>query len=117
MATSSATLKKHKLIVKEKKSFENYLKPVDQILARFKYDEKLQTLQDEIIIGYKDRFVGIMETTIREYEMSDIVQHRIYYLQIRGVKVWDRDSRFDAISTGKWQSLLNIAVQSTAQAA
>lgn len=88
MSDKKSKPQQEKKNVKQKKSEEqraHYLKPVDQILDRIKWDNILNKELDEFIIGYLDRFLGIMETTIQEYEEGALIPfHRIYYLKLHG---------------------------------
>jgi len=49
------------------------------------------------IIGYEDRFVGIMETSVEEFANSEIPWHRVQYFKRDNEIVWDRVARIDKI--------------------
>jgi uncharacterized protein (UPF0248 family) len=46
-------------------------------------------------IGYLDRFLGILESTLKEFSKTDIPKHRIQYFKRNGKIVWDRRTRLD----------------------
>lgn len=46
-------------------------------------------------IGHLDRFLGILETTLPEFNKTDIPKHRIQYFKRNGKMVWDRRDRTD----------------------
>jgi len=69
----------------------------NEILSRIKWDPKFNP--EEFIIGYKDRFEGIMEISFKEFEENaEIPVHRIFYFKQNGFIVWDREKRLDRIS-------------------
>ncbi|CAG8513166.1 6467_t:CDS:2, partial [Acaulospora colombiana] len=75
------------------------LKPAHEIYKRLKWDEEVIPGGD-FIIGYEDRFLGIMEATGRDFEEDEIPFHRIRYFKIAstGQIVWDREKRVDLIT-------------------
>jgi len=69
----------------------------NEIISRIKWDPKFNP--EEFIIGYKDRFEGIMEITLKEFEENaEIPMHRIFYFKQNSFIVWDREKRIDRIS-------------------
>ena len=70
-------------------------KRVDKALDRILWDPKYKGRQDEFMIGYEDRFLGLMEVSIRDYLNSEIKSHRIHYFRCGDDKVWDRSTRTD----------------------
>ena len=57
---------------------------------------------DEVIIGYEDRFVGIMETPFGKFDReitseSFVPLHRIVYFKYQDKIVWDRRDKTDLI--------------------
>lgn len=79
---------------------QHFLKPIDQIMNRLKWDERFSKDYQSFVIGYMDRFTGMQETTIGEMEEQALIPtHRIYYLKATDNSVvWDRAQRIDLIS-------------------
>ena len=46
-------------------------------------------------IGHLDRFLGILETSLKEFNKLDIPKHRIQFFKRNGKIVWDRRDRTD----------------------
>ena len=57
-------------------------------MHRILWDPELK--KEEFIVGYEDRFLGIMEITIEEYVGSQVKSHRIQYYKRNNKIVWDR---------------------------
>jgi uncharacterized protein (UPF0248 family) len=80
------------------------LKGADIIFQRIKWDEAID--KKEVIIGYLDRFKGIMEINFNDFKgvhedyKEGIPLHRIRYYKINNKIVWDREKRVDLL-TGK----------------
>jgi len=54
--------------------------------------------KEDFIIGYTDRFRGLMEVAFPDFTPGgDIPYHRIYYFRNSEGFVWDRETRFDLI--------------------
>lgn len=77
-------------------------RPAADVMNRLRWDEKMDT--SDYLVGYEDRFVGIIEKELGEWksEQTDeefIPQHRIAYFKRRsdGVVVWERAARVDLI--------------------
>jgi hypothetical protein len=49
--------------------------PAFKVLNRILWDPALS--KEEFIIGYEDRFLGILEIPIDEYQQSEVKDHRI----------------------------------------
>jgi uncharacterized protein (UPF0248 family)/2'-5' RNA ligase len=79
------------------------LRPIQDILSRLHWDDSYNA--EEYVIGYEDRFDGVMEIPMTSWssETTDeefIPLHRIVWVRKRGEdgeKVWDRRVRYDAI--------------------
>ncbi|KAL0490494.1 hypothetical protein AKO1_009521 [Acrasis kona] len=71
----------------------------DAIINRLRWDPSLPA--NDFVIGYLDRFLGIVESTLETHEWDEIPLHRIYYFKYKKLKVWDRNTRMDRISSGK----------------
>ena len=58
---------------------------------------------NEVIIGYMDRFDGIVEITLYEFNILDdpIPWHRIWYFSHNGNILWDREKRIDNLFVKK----------------
>jgi len=91
--------KKHKQkgkVVEEEK--KEKLTTSDSIINRLKWDPSLPG--EDFVIGYLDRFIGIIESTMATHDWAEIPLHRIYYFKYKKLKVWDRNTRMDNISNG-----------------
>jgi uncharacterized protein (UPF0248 family) len=81
----------------------NKLRPVQDIISRIKWDPDLSA--DDFIIGYEDRFAGVMEIDLVNWKTDQthlefIPTHRIVWIRRKGdggERVWDRRARFDAL--------------------
>jgi uncharacterized protein (UPF0248 family) len=81
----------------------NKLRPVQDIISRIKWDPDLSA--DDFIIGYEDRFAGVMEIDLLNWKTDQthlefIPAHRIVWIRRKGddgERVWDRRARFDAL--------------------
>ena len=80
------------------------LKGADIIFQRIKWDDAID--KKEVIIGYLDRFKGIMEINFNDFKgvhedyKEGIPLHRIRHYKINNKIVWDREKRVDLL-TGK----------------
>ena len=82
------------------------LRPAHDIINRIKWDPEMDV--DQYILGYEDRFLGVMETGVGKWierrggDETDedwVPLHRVLYVRRKedGVRVWDRDQRVDTI--------------------
>ncbi len=69
------------------------MKEAEKVLNRILWDGSLN--KNEFIVGYEDRFNGVLEIKADDFKKSDIQYHRIRYFKKKGDVVWDRASRFD----------------------
>jgi uncharacterized protein (UPF0248 family) len=88
----------------------------DKESGRLKKKERLRTSQEvynrimwdttrydpkSFVIGYLDRFDGMMELPLDEFvpidKGGDIAYHRVYYFRQGDVVVWDRNNRIDNV--------------------
>jgi hypothetical protein len=88
----------------------------DKETGRLKKKQRLRTSQDvynrimwdtarydpaSFVIGYLDRFDGMMEIALDEFvpidKGGDIAYHRVYYFRQGDVVVWDRNNRIDNV--------------------
>jgi len=70
-------------------------RPAIDVLNRIKHDKTFNI--DEFVIGYEDRFTGIEELPVKEFEEHEIPLHRIRYFKRLGQIVWNRQAKFDKI--------------------
>ncbi|GES76747.1 DUF455 domain protein [Rhizophagus clarus] len=75
------------------------LKPAHKIYERLIWDQDCISGAN-FVIGYEDRFLGIMEATREEFESEEIPFHRIRYFKDveTGQHIWDREKRIDLIT-------------------
>jgi len=55
---------------------------------------------DTVLVGYEDRFMGIVEVPLVEWgtgDLEEIPQHRIRHFRANGAIVWDRAARRDEV--------------------
>ncbi len=71
-------------------------KGVDKILDQIEWDDRLKA--STFVIGYDDRFLGVMEMAHKDFLVSDVPLHRIQYIKRDGVVAWDRKTRLDKLS-------------------
>uniref|UniRef100_K1QSH0 Ceruloplasmin n=2 Tax=Magallana gigas TaxID=29159 RepID=K1QSH0_MAGGI len=86
------------------------MKTADDVIKRIQWDAELP--QDEFLVGYIDRFLGIQEKYFTSFSWEDIAsvdysvlavpKHRIEYFKYKDIKVWDKPRRIDNVfgSTG-----------------
>ncbi|OQR82021.1 hypothetical protein THRCLA_11208, partial [Thraustotheca clavata] len=89
------------VVVIEKKS----MRTATDVIHRIMWDDQID--QTEVIVGYLDRFVGIMERNFASFNWGDIAtlshaetaipQHRIQYFSWRGEVIWDKRCRMDRV--------------------
>ena len=71
--------------------------PALDVIARIRWDAALS--DDAWILGYEDRFTGIQEVTLQQWDegldhgLGSIPSHRIRYFSRNGTIVWDRRTR------------------------
>ncbi|XP_064110984.1 uncharacterized protein LOC135218539 [Macrobrachium nipponense] len=92
------------------------MKTAGDVRKRIQWDSDLR--KEHFVVGYLDRFVGVVEKPFTAFtwehlatvdiDQLAIPQHRIQYFKYRGVKVWDKNERLDNVfgSTGS-----NITIQ------
>lgn len=47
------------------------------------------------MIGYEDRFVGVLEIDFNDYFETDIKSHRIRYFRLDNEILWDKELKLD----------------------
>lgn len=74
------------------------LLPAEKVFHRIKWDPEQDSR--DYIIGYEDRFVGLMEIDFHEFEVkNEIPFHRIKYFRRGDEVIWDRTKRLDKLSS------------------
>lgn len=104
--------KKQKKRSKKKKSEDEEedkkipsMKTAEDVIKRILWDDKLD--KDDFLVGYLDRFKGIVEKYFSAFSWEDIAtvdydvlavpKHRIQYFKYREEKIWDKPSRLDNV--------------------
>lgn len=97
------------------------MKTASDVVSRLLWDESLP--KRKFVVGYLDRFAGIVEKPFVLLDWSDpavvdnytlaLPKHRIQYFKYRNRKVWDKNSRLDIIfgSTGSGVSIYDFMNQ------
>ena len=91
------------------------MKTSTDVLSRIFWDDALCV--DDFLVGYLDRFLGIIEKPVTDfcwddistlnYNMLAIPKHRISYFKYKGWLVWDKEKRLDEVR-GLWTILPNL---------
>eukprot|EP01115_Flamella_aegyptia_P013006 TRINITY_DN66_c0_g1_i1.p1 TRINITY_DN66_c0_g1~~TRINITY_DN66_c0_g1_i1.p1 ORF type:complete len:174 (-),score=42.99 TRINITY_DN66_c0_g1_i1:17-538(-) len=73
---------------------------IEDVMKRIKWDKAYD--QDEVIIGYEDRFTGIMETPFSRFDRdvtseTFIPSHRIVYFKAGNQIIWDKRDKTDLV--------------------
>ena len=94
------------------------MKTATDVISRIQWDEDLPT--EDFIVGYIDRFIGIVEKSFNSFSWEDIAsvdystlaipKHRIQYFKYKDTVIWDKRSRLDKVfgSTGNQKEIYNI---------
>jgi 2'-5' RNA ligase len=94
------------------------MKTVEDVIKRIQWDANLP--QDEFVVGYIDRFLGIQEKYFTSFSWEDLAsvdysvlavpKHRIEYFKYKDVKVWDKPRRIDNVfgSTGSKTTIYDV---------
>lgn len=105
---------KEKIIKMKKPS----MRTAEDVKNRILWDPMLP--EEFFIIGYLDRFMGIMEESFStfswehlasvDYDVLAIPQHRIHYFKYKSEKVWDKSQRLDVVfgSTGSEETIAEL---------
>ena len=82
------------------------MKTATDVIHRILWDDALPT--QDFIVGYLDRFVGIIEKPFSAFSWEDIAsvdlnvlavpKHRIQYFKYLDVVVWDKNKRMDKVN-------------------
>ncbi|CAD8179358.1 unnamed protein product [Paramecium octaurelia] len=79
----------------EQKDIQKKFKPTLQVIDRILWDTKFN--KEDFIVGYEDRFLGIMEVPFTDFIISQVKSHRVQYFKQKGKIVWDRPRRLDLL--------------------
>ncbi|CAK84555.1 unnamed protein product (macronuclear) [Paramecium tetraurelia] len=79
----------------EQKEMQKKFKPTLQVIDRILWDTKFN--KEDFIVGYEDRFLGIMEVPFTDFIISQVKSHRVQYFKQKGKIVWDRPRRLDLL--------------------
>ncbi|XP_076010896.1 leukocyte receptor cluster member 9 isoform X2 [Genypterus blacodes] len=91
------------------------MRTADEVISRILWDPSVEA--SEFIVGYVDRFLGVLERPFSEFSWDTdpcdcdysselaLPRHRIQYFSYRGHRVWDRHSRTDRVFGSTGQSL------------
>merc|ERR1711915_92325 len=102
--------KKKKENMEEKDKKKKRMKTAEDVIKRLQWDPMLP--KEYFIIGYLDRFLGVIEENFTTFCWEDLAsvdndvlaipQHRIQYFKYKTEKVWDKMDRLDIVfgSTG-----------------
>lgn len=93
--TKEKKKEKYEVLSQKKKRFRTS----EEVYNQVRWDNKYSTL--DFIIGYEDRFVGIIEVPFDKFRADPdifIPWHRVWYFKRRGDIIWDRKERIDLIS-------------------
>ncbi len=94
------------------------MKTATEVIHRILWDEQL--CQDHFVIGYLDRFLGVMERPFTDFSWEDIAsvdydtlaipKHRIQYFKYKDDVVWDKTIRLDDVfgSTGSKITIIDV---------
>ena len=103
------------------------MKTATDVIHRILWDDALPT--GDFIIGYLDRFIGVIEKPFTAFSWEDIAsvdlnvlavpKHRIQYFKYRDIVVWDKNKRMDKVfcSTGDSQNIIEIIEKENAKKA
>ena len=95
------------------------MRTADDVIKRIKWDPSIDS--NFILVGYEDRFVGVLEKGFHDFKWGDIAmaeyhelsipQHRIVYFKYNDEVIWDKEKRIDLVfgSTDSGVTLLDIA--------
>uniref|UniRef100_A0A0G4HWZ5 MJ1316 RNA cyclic group end recognition domain-containing protein n=1 Tax=Chromera velia CCMP2878 TaxID=1169474 RepID=A0A0G4HWZ5_9ALVE len=73
------------------------LRESSEVYQRVRWDASLDP--SEWTLTYEDRFKGMLEVPLGEFDTETIPWHRVYVFKKKGVVMWDRKARYDALFT------------------
>ena len=101
------------------------MKTATDVIHRILWDDALPT--EDFIIGYLDRFIGVIEKPFTAFSWEDIAsvdlnvlavpKHRIQYFKYLDIIVWDKNKRMDKVfgSTGDSLTIIDIIAMEKAK--
>lgn len=101
---ATETKQRHKNTKEISNSFEKKerFRTSEEAYNQIRWDPKFDVL--DFIVGYEDRFVGIIEVPYLSFRSDPeifIPWHRVWYFKRRGIIVWDRKNRVDLLAQMK----------------
>ena len=96
------------------------MKTASDVVNRIIWDEALE--KDDFIVGYFDRFRGLMERSFSAFSWEDLAsvdydvlavpKHRIQYFKYKDVKVWDKPRRLDNVfGSAKGTKTIDVVIR------
>lgn len=116
--------RKQKRGAKKEESEENEklppMKTASDVVNRIIWDDALE--KDDFIVGYFDRFRGLMERSFSAFSWEDLAsvdydvlavpKHRIQYFKFKDVKVWDKPRRLDNVfGSAKGTKTIDVVIR------
>ncbi|CAK4688043.1 unnamed protein product [Aphanomyces euteiches] len=94
------------------------MRTATDVIHRMLWDDQIN--QHEVVVGYLDRFLGIMERPITSFNWGDIStishmetaipKHRIQYFKWKGDIVWDKRCRMDRVFGSSGHDVVDFSV-------
>ena len=112
-----SVLREDQFVQKESVSKQS-MKTATNVIHRILWDDQLPT--EDFVVGYLDRFVGIIEKPFHAFSWEDlstvsynvlaIPKHRIQYFKYKDVIVWDKRTQVDEVfgSRGSTRTILDV---------
>ncbi|ESO82308.1 hypothetical protein LOTGIDRAFT_237039 [Lottia gigantea] len=109
---------KKKPVDEEPEGKQASMKTSEDVIKRIQWDPDLP--QEDFLVGYIDRFLGIQEKYFTAFSWEDIAtvdynvlaipQHRIQYFKYKDLKVWDKNEKLDNVfgSLGSGKTITEI---------
>ncbi|RUS71165.1 hypothetical protein EGW08_021076 [Elysia chlorotica] len=96
------------------------MKTASDVVNRIIWDDALE--KDDFIVGYFDRFRGLMERSFSAFSWEDLAavdydvlavpKHRIQYFKFKDVKVWDKPRRLDNVfGSAKGTKTIDVVIR------
>ncbi|GFO43898.1 leukocyte receptor cluster member 9-like [Plakobranchus ocellatus] len=96
------------------------MKTASDVVNRIIWDDGLE--KDDFIVGYFDRFRGLMERSFSAFSWEDLAsvdydvlavpKHRIQYFKYKDVKVWDKSRRVDNVfGSAKGTKTIDVVIR------
>lgn len=71
------------------------LRTSEDVFNRIKWDSRFDS--SDFLIGYEDRFKGLLEVPFDDFDVENIPFHRIWVIKKNGEIVWDRENKIDRV--------------------